>query len=141
MEAIRLFIVEKNTKVRQALAARLSSSSSIEVVGTSRNAAKGVRRYPELKPDVTLLEARTAGRSKDISALVRALSQQGPSVIVLTSYSKVLRKASRSAISCNVSFSPKFVGMMFGWNPSTMNTLVSITDSIKYSSFEVAFPV
>jgi DNA-binding NarL/FixJ family response regulator len=86
VDNIRLFIVDKNSKVRQALEARLSSSSRIEVVGTARGAAEGVRRYPELKPDVTLLDARTAGRPKDVADVVSELSRQGPSVIVLTSY-------------------------------------------------------
>ncbi len=86
VDSIRLFIVDKNSKVRQALEARLSSSSRIEVVGTARGAAEGVRRYPELKPDVTLLDARTAGRPKDVADVVSELSQQGPSVIVLTSF-------------------------------------------------------
>jgi DNA-binding NarL/FixJ family response regulator len=86
VDNIRLFIVDKNSKVRQALEARLSSSSRIEVVGTARGAAEGVRRYPELKPDVTLLDARTAGRPKDVADIVSELSRQGPSVIVLTSY-------------------------------------------------------
>lgn len=85
VDNIRLFIVDKNSKVRQALEARLSSSSRIEVVGTARGAAEGVRRYPELKPDVTLLDARTAGRPKDVADVVSELSRQGPSVIVLTS--------------------------------------------------------
>lgn len=86
VETIRLLIVEKNSKVRQALEARLSSSSHIEVVGTARGAAEGIRRYPELKPDVMLLDARTAGRPKDIADVVSELRQQGPGVIVLTSY-------------------------------------------------------
>jgi DNA-binding NarL/FixJ family response regulator len=86
VDNIRLFIVDKNSKVRQALEARLSSSSLIEVVGTARGAAEGVRRYPELKPDVTLLDARTAGRPKDVADVVSELSRQGPSVIVLTSF-------------------------------------------------------
>ncbi len=86
VDNIRLFIVDKNSKVRQALEARLSSSSRIEVVGTARGAAEGVRRYPELKPDVTLLDARTAGRPKDVADVVSELSRQGPSVIVLTSF-------------------------------------------------------
>ncbi len=86
VDNIRIFIVDKNSKVRQALEARLSSSSRIEVVGTARGAAEGVRRYPELKPDVTLLDARTAGRPKDVADVVSELSRQGPSVIVLTSF-------------------------------------------------------
>jgi DNA-binding NarL/FixJ family response regulator len=92
VEAIRLFIVDKNSKVRQALEARLSSSSLIEVVGTARSAAEGIRRYPELKPDVMLIDARTAGRPKDIADVVAELSQQGPSVIVLTGYSTETEK-------------------------------------------------
>lgn len=86
MDTVRLFIVEKNSKVRQALEARLSSSTRIEVVGTARGAAEGVRSYSELEPDVILLDAKTAGRPKDVADVVSDLSQQGSSIIVLTSY-------------------------------------------------------
>ncbi len=86
VEPIRLFIVEKNSKVRQALEARLSSLSRIEVVGTARAAVEGVRLYPELEPNVILLDAKTAGRPEDVAEVVSELNQQGPSVIVLTSY-------------------------------------------------------
>lgn len=86
VDTIRLFIVEKNSKVRQALEARLSSSSRIEVVGTARGAAEGVRSYPKLKPDVVLLDAKTAGRPNDVADVVSELAQRGSSIIVLTSY-------------------------------------------------------
>ena len=86
VNTIRLSIVEKNSKVRQALEARLDSSSHIEVVGTARGAAEGVRQYSELKPDVVLLDAKTAGRPRDVSEVVRDLASKGSSVIVLTSY-------------------------------------------------------
>jgi DNA-binding NarL/FixJ family response regulator len=87
VDTIRLFIIEKNSKVRQALEARLSSSSRIEVVGTARGAAEGVRRYAELEPNIILLDAKTAGRPKDVAEVVSDLAQQGSSIIVLTSYS------------------------------------------------------
>ncbi|MFQ5921780.1 MAG: response regulator transcription factor [Anaerolineales bacterium] len=86
MNTIRLFIVEKNSKVRQALEARLSSSSRIEVVGTARAAVECVRLYPELEPDVILLDAKTAGRPEQVAEVVSELAQQGSSIIVLTSY-------------------------------------------------------
>jgi len=86
MDTIRLLIVDRNSKVRQALEALLNSSCRIEVVGTARDAAEGIRSYSELKPDVTLLDARTAGRPKDVANVVSALAEQGSSIIVLTSY-------------------------------------------------------
>ncbi len=86
VDTIRLLIVDKNSKVRQALEARLGSSDCIEVIGTARGAAEGVRLYPQLKPDVTLLDAKTAGRPNDVAEVVSDLAQQGSSVIVLTSY-------------------------------------------------------
>jgi len=86
VDTIRLLIVDKNTKVRQALEARLGSSDWIEVVGTARGSAEGVRLYPQLKPDVTLLDAKTAGRPEEVAEVVRDLAQQGSTVIVLTSY-------------------------------------------------------
>lgn len=86
MDTIRLLIVDRNSKVRQALEALLNSSCRIEVVGTARDAAEGIRSYSELKPDVTLLDARTAGRPRDIANVVGELAEQGSSIIVLTSY-------------------------------------------------------
>lgn len=86
VDSIRLFIIERNSPVRQALEARLSSASHIEVVGTARAGAEAVHRYPELKPDVFLLDARTAGRPQDVADVVSELAQQGSSIIVLTSY-------------------------------------------------------
>ncbi len=86
VDTIRLFIVEKNSKVRQALEARLSSSSRIDVVGTTQDAEEGMRKHPELKPDVILLDAKTAGRPESVADVVRELDELGPSVIVLTSY-------------------------------------------------------
>lgn len=86
MASIRLFIVERNPKVRQALEARLSSASRIEVVGTAGATAGAVGRYPELKPDVTLMDARTAGRPQDVADAVSELARQGSGIIILTSY-------------------------------------------------------
>ena len=86
VDTIRLFIVEKNSKVRQALEARLGSSSHLEVVGTARGAAEGIRRCPDMEPDVILLDAKTAGRPKDVADVVGELASKGPYVIVLTSY-------------------------------------------------------
>ena len=86
MDNIRLFIIEKNSKVRQALEARLDSSSDIEVVGTARGAAEGVRRFSDLEPDVVLLDAKTAGRPRDVADVVSDLAEEGSSIIVLTSY-------------------------------------------------------
>lgn len=86
MDTIRLFIVDQNSKVRQALEARMSSSTCIEVVGTARDPAEGMRLYPKLKPDVILLDAKTAGRPNDVADVVGDFAKQGSSVIVLTSY-------------------------------------------------------
>jgi len=86
MDTIRRLIVDKNSKVRRALEALLNSSSRIVVVGTARDAAEGILSYSELKPDVTLLDARTAGRPRDIANVVGELAEQGSSIIVLTSY-------------------------------------------------------
>jgi len=45
-----------------------------------------MRKHPELKPDVILLDAKTAGRPESVADVVRELDELGPSVIVLTSY-------------------------------------------------------
>ena len=86
MDMIRLFIVDQNSKVRQALKARLSSSSHIEVIGTARDPTEGVSRNLQTKPDIILLDAKTAGPPEDVAKAVGDLAGQGSSVIVLTSY-------------------------------------------------------
>ncbi len=86
MDTIRLLIVDQNSKVRQALEARLSSPSQIEVVGTARDPAEGVSRNLQAKPDIILLDAKTAGRPEDVAKAVGDLASQGASIIVLTSY-------------------------------------------------------
>ena len=55
-------------------------------MGTARGAAEGARRYPELKPDVILLDAKTAGRPRYVAEVVSEMARQGSSIIVLTSY-------------------------------------------------------
>ncbi len=86
VETIRLFIVEKNSKVRQALEARLSSSSHIEVIGTARDPTEVVSSNLQTKPDIILLDAKTAGPPEDVAKAVGDLASQGSSIIVLTSY-------------------------------------------------------
>jgi DNA-binding NarL/FixJ family response regulator len=85
-DMIRLFIVDQNSKVRHALEARLSSSSRIEVIGTARDPTEGVSRNLQTKPDIILLDAKTAGPPEDVAKAVGDLASQGSSVIVLTSY-------------------------------------------------------
>ena len=86
MDMIRLFIVDQNSKVRQALEARLSSSSHIEVIGTARDPTEVVSSNLQTKPDIILLDAKTAGSPEDVAKAVGELASQGSSIIVLTSY-------------------------------------------------------
>ncbi len=87
MERIRVFILDNHLGVRQALAARLQSSSAIEIVGTS-----GTRRWLVSKGHMTMPQVAILGLaggnepSEDCLVLVRRLTQEGTAVLALASY-------------------------------------------------------
>ncbi len=88
VETIQLFIIEKNSKVRQALKARLGSSTRIEVVGTAQSPREAIQRFDEFEPDVILLDAKTAGRPQHVASAINNLRKNcaNTGIIVLTSY-------------------------------------------------------
>lgn len=88
MKPIRVLIIETHSKVRRALAARLRTSTAIEVVDATANADEGLEACTQLAPDVVLVDskaARQAGRSP--RTLLEALVQSKTNVIVLATYS------------------------------------------------------
>ncbi|MBW4037975.1 MAG: response regulator transcription factor [Acidobacteria bacterium] len=55
-ERIRVMLVEDHQVVRQGLAALLSSTDEMEIVGSVGDGLEAVGRYGELMPDVTLMD-------------------------------------------------------------------------------------
>ena len=87
MEKVRLLIIDEHEAVRQALATRLSSASSIEVVAAAQDIFT-----PEFVgsgySDVVLLGLKS-NSDLDLDATigtVESLTQSGTAVIILTSY-------------------------------------------------------
>lgn len=87
MEKVRLLIIDEHEAVREALAARLSSAASIEVVATAQDTLA-----PEFSrsgySDVALLGLKSSS-NMDLDATidsVACLTQAGTAVIILTPY-------------------------------------------------------
>ena len=98
MSAVRLLIVDKNYKVRQALMGRFDSSKRIEVVGAAATAEQGVHDGAKIDPDVVLLDAKTAGRPDQLGLVVGGFRELGAQVVILTSYaSEAEREAAEQA--------------------------------------------
>ena len=96
MKVTRLLILEKNRKVRSALAARLGSSPHIEVVGTAATADEGMHLLGDREVDVVVLDAKSTGRGNDLTEVIGQLRERHFQVIVLTSYS--VERERRSAL-------------------------------------------
>ena len=90
MKRVRVLIVDRNPEVRRALAARLDSSSRIEVLSTAAGAREAFPQISALTPQVVLLDSKSLGRPPEASPIdetVRALRRLGPRIIVLATYS------------------------------------------------------
>lgn len=87
MNPVRLLIVDRNPEVRRALAARLGSSRSIQVLATAAGASEAFRHTSTLKPDVVLLDSRSLGQSGAIDEVVRELRGRQVRIVVLATYS------------------------------------------------------
>jgi DNA-binding NarL/FixJ family response regulator len=90
---ISLIIVDEHLEVRHALGTRLNSSPLIEVLAVACNLPEGLRYAQALKPDIILLEPKTAAGwedaqwTADFEDIQRQLVDGHPTaVIVLTSY-------------------------------------------------------
>lgn len=88
MEKIRVQIIDEHPAVCQALAARLSTVSSIEVVGAQSAFVDGLESLPSARPDVVLLELKWKGdeEAESLNAIARLLARSSVAVIVLTSF-------------------------------------------------------
>jgi CBS domain-containing protein len=93
MKKIGLIIVDEHSVVRHALGARLSSSPKIDVLAVACDLQEGIHYACSLKPDVILLEPKTADGRDDPQRIVtfehirRETANGHPTaVIVLTSY-------------------------------------------------------
>jgi acetoin utilization protein AcuB len=93
MKKIGLIIVDEHSVVRHALGARLSSSPKIDVLAVARDLQEGIDYACTLKPDIILLEPKTADGRDDPQRIatfdhIRRETANGRStaVIVLTSY-------------------------------------------------------
>ncbi len=67
---IRLLLVEDHAVVRQGLAALLSASPEIEVVGTAKDGAEAIDLHAQLHPDVTLIDLQMP-RMGGVEAITR----------------------------------------------------------------------
>jgi DNA-binding NarL/FixJ family response regulator len=83
---IRVLLVEDHALVREGLARLLGSAGDIEVVGTAENGAEAVELAAQCRPDVVLMDI-SMPKVDGIEATRRIVGEDGPSVVVLTSFS------------------------------------------------------
>lgn len=83
---IRVLLVDDHEMVRMGLAAYLSTTDDIEVVGEAENGKEGVRLAKELKPDVILMDL-VMEEMDGIEATKQILKENPQArIIVLTSF-------------------------------------------------------
>jgi two-component system, NarL family, response regulator DevR len=83
---IRVFLVDDHELVRGGERGLLERQVDVEVVGECGSAAEAVRRIPELKPDVAIVDVRLPdGSGIDVCRYVRSVD---PSIatLIVTSY-------------------------------------------------------
>ena len=85
-ERIRILLVEDHQVVRQGLAALLSTTDGLEVVGSVGDGVEAVAAYRRLRPDITLMDLRLPKMS-GVDA-IREIRGDFPEarVVVLTTY-------------------------------------------------------
>ncbi len=83
---IRVLLVDDHEMVRMGLAAYLSTTDDIEVVGEAENGKEGVRLAKELKPDVILMDL--VMEEMDGIEATKEILKENPQarIIVLTSF-------------------------------------------------------
>ena len=83
---IRVFLLDDHEVVRRGVADMLQAEGDVEVVGESASAAEATRRFPALRPDVAILDARLPdGSGIDVCRDIRSID---PTIkgLILTSY-------------------------------------------------------
>lgn len=93
MNEVRVLIIDEHTEVCRALALRLQTVPTIDVVGATCNFEEGTCLARLAQPDVILLELKSSGRCghsgsrmDPVRAIRRLLDAGRCSIIVLTSY-------------------------------------------------------
>ncbi|MBD2302157.1 response regulator transcription factor [Nostoc spongiaeforme FACHB-130] len=85
-QPIRILIVDDHPVVRQGLAAMIDRESDMTVVGQVCNGYQAVEIFPQLQPDVTLMDLRMP--EMDGVAAITAICREfaNANIIVLTTY-------------------------------------------------------
>ncbi len=89
MTKIRVLIVDNHPVVREALAARLSSSPNIEVLATAPDVQESLCHATDITTDVILLDGRLvrgADRANVYGQMIRQLGTDQTAIIVLSTY-------------------------------------------------------
>jgi two-component system NarL family response regulator len=83
---IRVLIVDDHPMIRLGLRSLIDGQPDMEVVGDAADGAEAVRRFNELRPDVTLMDLRMPGLEgpEAIAAILRA--EPRARILVLTTY-------------------------------------------------------
>ena len=85
-KTIRVMLVDDHAVVRSGLSAFLIINKDLELVGEAESGEEAIRKVPQLKPDVVLMDLKMPGMGG--VAAIRALHQDHPElrIIALTSY-------------------------------------------------------
>ena len=87
---ITVYLLDDHELVRRGIRDLLEAAGDIEVVGESALAQEAVRRIPELRPDVAILDGRLPdGSGIEVCRAVRS-ADPGIAVLMLTSYDDAL---------------------------------------------------
>jgi DNA-binding NarL/FixJ family response regulator len=78
---IRLFLADDQDLIRRGLRTLLTTDPGLQVVGEAENARKALDLFPQLKPDVVLMDVRMP--VMDGVAGAKAIQQQFPQIKVL----------------------------------------------------------
>lgn len=83
VNALRVFVVDDQTLVREAIAHRLAAEHGFEVVGTASNADDAISQVGRVQPDIILLDIDMPGRSCfDAAVVMKAKSPRAKLVFL-----------------------------------------------------------
>ena len=85
---LRLFIVDDNRLIRDALSQMVGALEGVEVVGMAAGAVDAIRQIQTLQPDVIILDLQMPGRSG--LHVLQTIREQGVKsvVMIFTAYSQ-----------------------------------------------------